>query len=92
MLETIAYAVTSIGAIGGWIYTIRRNGHREGKIEQQIESLSETTANLPCIKNHTYMLHAGKLEGIMEQVEVRLANVESQVSAIRTTVEKDGNA
>ena len=66
VVTIVAGIILSVTSIGGWIYTIRRNGRTEGKMQQQITTVVDTVGKLPCQAHSEFLEHIG---GVVKAVQ-----------------------
>jgi len=72
----IGVAVLSVTSIGGWIYTIRKNGRSEGRLQEQVNSLTKAVSRLPCQENADFLQKMGGVATAIENLEGWVKTVE----------------
>jgi len=83
----IGVVVLSITSVGGWVYTLRRNGRSEGKTQQQVNTVVDTVGKLPCQVNSEYLQSIGGLVTAVKNVEKWLTRVEAEQGTIHTRID-----
>ncbi len=90
----VAEAVTIIGvfvlsatSIGGWVYTLRKNGRTEGKMMQQVESVIDAVAKLPCRADPEFLQSMGGIARSVKNLEGWLTRVETEQSATNKRID-----
>ena len=66
VITIVVGVILSVTSVGGWIYTIRRNGRNEGKMQQQITTVVDTVGKLPCQAHSEFLEHIG---GVVKSVQ-----------------------
>ena len=69
LLQTIGIIILALTSIGGWAYTLRRNGKNEGIFEQKMN-------DLPCIKDSNYEYRSGKLAAKVQSLSHSIEKLE----------------
>ncbi len=80
--------VLSVTSIGGWIYTLRKNGKAEGRMQQQVASLIQAVGNLPCQVDSDYLQNMGALTQAVKNLEGGQARVEEEQGTIHKRIDK----
>ncbi|KKN52950.1 hypothetical protein LCGC14_0607510 [marine sediment metagenome] len=87
VVTVVGVVVLSATSIGGWIYTIRKNGRTEGKIQQQVDSVVRAVGKLPCQADSDYLQSIGGLTRSVKNLEGWLTRVEKEQSATSTRID-----
>ncbi len=74
--------ILSLTSIGGWIYTLRKNGRAEGRMQQQVTALIQAVGNLPCQVDSDYLQNMGALTQAVKNLEGGQSRVEDEQGAI----------
>ncbi len=88
VVTIVGVSILSVTSIGGWIYTIRKNGRNEGKLLQQVESVVEAVAKLPCQTDADFLQSIGGLSKAVGNLEGWLTRVEKEQSATNTRIDR----
>jgi len=87
VIAIIGVVILSITSIGGWIYTIRKNGRAEGKMQQQVDSVIKAVGKLPCQVDSDYLRSIGGLAKAVKNLEGWLGRVEEEQSTIHKRID-----
>ena len=83
----IGVIILAITSIGGWVYTLRKNGRAEGKMQQQVDSVVKAVGNLPCQVDSDYLRSIGGLAKAVKNLEGWLGRVEEEQSTIHRRID-----
>ena len=87
IVTIVGIAILSLTSVGGWIYTIRKNGRAEGKMQQQIKSVVEAVSKLPCQADSDYLQNMGALTQAVKNLEGGQARVEEEQGTIHKRID-----
>ena len=87
VVTVIGVIILSVTSVGGWIYTLRRNGRREGRMQQQVDSLMTAVGNLPCQVDSDYLQNMGALTQAVKNLEGGQARVEDEQGTIHKRID-----
>lgn len=83
----IAVIILALCAVGGWIYTLRKNGRAEGRMQQQVDSLIQAVGNLPCQVDSDYLQNMGAITQAVKNLEGGQARVEEEQGTIHKRID-----
>lgn len=83
----IGVIILAITSIGGWIYTLRKNGRAEGRQQQQVDSVVKVVAGLPCQVDSDYLQSIGGLARAVKNLEGWLGRVEEEQGTIHKRID-----
>ena len=83
----IGVIILAITSIGGWVYTLRKNGRAEGKMQQQVDSVIKAVGKLPCQVDSDYLRSIGGLAKAVKNLEGWLGRVEEEQSTIHKRID-----
>ncbi len=87
MAELVVGSILALVAIGGWVYTIRKNGRTEGRMQAQVTSLIKAVGNLPCQVDSDYLRTMGALTQAVKNLEGGQSRVEDEQGAIHKRID-----
>ncbi len=77
-VQIVGVLVLSISSIGGWVYTLRKNGASEGRHQEQVTALKKAVDNLPCIADRSYLEGIGRLNAQAESLTNGMKRIEDE--------------
>ncbi len=83
----IGIVILSVTSVGGWIYTLRKNGRAEGRMQQQVDSVVKAVGNLPCQVDSDYLQNMGALTQAVRNLEGGQARVEGEQGTIHKRID-----
>ena len=83
----VGVVVLSVTSVGGWIYTLRKNGRAEGRIQQQVDSVIKAVNDLPCKVDSDYLQSIGGLSRAVINLESWLNRVEGEQATIHKRID-----
>jgi len=87
VITVIGVVILAITSVGGWVYTLRKNGRAEGRLQQQVDSLVKAVGNLPCQVDSDYLLSIGGLSKAVKNLESWLSRVEKEQGTIHKRID-----
>ena len=87
MAELVVGSILALVAIGGWVYTILKNGRTEGRMQAQVISLIKAVGNLPCQVDSDYLRTMGSLTQAVKNLEGGQSRVEDEQGAIHKRID-----
>ena len=87
ILTVAGIAILSITSVGGWIYTLRKNGRAEGRMQQQIKTVVEAVRKLPCQVDSDYLQNMGALTQAVKNLEGGQSRVEEEQGTIHKRID-----
>ncbi len=87
VITVVGVIILGVTSVGGWIYTIRKNGRHEGKQQQQIDSVIRAVGNLPCQVDSDYLQSIGGLANAVKNLEGWLKRVEGEQGTIHKRID-----
>jgi len=76
ILQGVGIVLLALTSVGGWVYTVRKNGKNVGVHEERVRALTERVNKLPCIEGSSYMTDLGELSGTVNALSGRIRNLE----------------
>ncbi len=87
VITIVGVVIISITSVGGWIYTLRKNGRTEGRMQQQVDSLIKVVANLPCQVDSDYLQNMGAITQAVKNLEGGQARIEDEQGTIHKRID-----
>ncbi len=87
VVTVVGMIVLGATSIGGWVYTIRKNGRHEGRMQQQVDSVIQAVGNLPCQVDSDYLQNMGALTQAVKNLEGGQKRVETEQGTIHKRID-----
>ena len=87
VITIVALVVLGATSIGGWVYTIRKNGRTEGRMQQHIANIAEAVGKLPCQADADFLQSIGGLANAVKNLESWLSRVEGEQGTIHKRID-----
>ena len=88
VVTIIGVIILSVTSVGGWVYTLRKNGRAEGRLQQQVDSLVAAVAKLPCQADANYLQGIGSLTEAVKNLDGWLKTVEGEQKETNRRIDK----
>lgn len=85
--QVAGVVILSFTSIGGWVYTLRKNGKSEGIAEQKQIDTNSRINDLPCNADPAYERRAGEVIASMKHFSERMRAVEGSVKDVHGRID-----